>query len=171
MTRLLLIAALALLTPAAASAGSPTRMAIAVDAAGAVDPLIRFKIHRAQLQLLVDGEVVVDSTERKAPDGSVLWQSDVAPGEHVIAVRWTVKFRSATDRHHPMGSAPEDVGFAVPEYGVASEAVTVGAGQAATVTAKLVRKASVGVQGRSWVEWEVDVGGGSGGGSGRARGR
>ncbi len=157
MRRLLVVAALALLAPTTTAAGPPARMEIAVDAGGAVDPLIKFKIHRAHLEVLVDGEVVVDSTDRKAPDGSILWQSDVTPGEHVVAVRWTVKFRSATDRHHPMGSAPEDVGFAVPEYDVASEVVEVGEGQVARVTAKLVRKASVGVQGRSWVEWEVEV--------------
>jgi hypothetical protein len=156
LSRLLVVLAVALLAPTLAGAQSPTRMTVAVDAAGAVDPLIRFKIHQAHLEVLLDGEVVVDSTTRKAPDGSVVWQSDVAPGEHVIAVRWTVKFRSATDRHHPMGSAPEDVGFAVPEYDVASEAVTVEAGEHASVTARLVRKASVGVQGRSWVEWDVD---------------
>ncbi len=150
----LLIAILA--WPAAAGA-DPTRIEISVDAAEAVDPLIKFKIHQTRLEVTVDGEVVAETEGRKPPAGDVVWQSDVPPGEHVIGVRWTVKFRSATDRHHPMGSEPEDQGFSIPDYDQATEVVQVADGETLRVTAKLVRKASLGLQGKSWVEWEIET--------------
>lgn len=157
MNRPVLALAILLALAGRATPGSaePTRLELAVDAAEAVDPLIRFKIHQARLEVTVDGEIVAEIEDRKPPAGDLVWQSDVGEGEHVIGVRWTVKFRSATDRHHPMGSEPEDLGFSVPEYGQATEVVEVAEGQTLRVTARLVRKASLGLQGKSWVEWET----------------
>ena len=53
-----------------------------------------------------------------------------------------------------MGTEPEELGFSVPEAGFASHVVTLQSGQRVDLTARLFRKATVGVQGRSWVEWE-----------------
>ena len=126
---------------------------IRVDASQAVDPLVQFKIRRAHLVVRLDGEVVVERTERKVPRGEPLPAGQLLPGEHTLEVRWEVAFRSATDRHHPLGMAPDDLGFAIPDDGFAVHAFSVGADETTEVLIRLYRKAAVGVQGRTWVEF------------------
>jgi len=131
-----------------------TTLRLFVDVAGAVDPLVRFKTRTGHLVVRVDGEVVVDRSERKTAADEPVIDATLGPGEHVIELRWEVTFRSATDRHHPMGTEPEPMGFSVPETGYASHVVFLESGQRLDVTARLFRKASVGIQGKSWVEWQ-----------------
>ena len=130
---------------------SPATLVVRVDVSGAVDPLVRFKTRQGQLQILLDGEAVVERSDRKAPEEDV-YEAVVPAGDHELGLRWSVTFRSATDRHHP--TAPRELGFSVPEYGHALHVVSLQPGDTVVVVARLHRKATVGIQGRSWVEWE-----------------
>jgi len=132
----------------------PGTLAVYLDVEGAVDPLVRFKTRTGHLVLRVDGETVLDRSDRKMPADEPILEVSLAPGEHVVELRWEVAFRSATDRHHPMGTEPEELGFSVPESGFASHVVVLQSGRRLDLWARLFRKATIGVQGRSWVEWQ-----------------
>lgn len=132
----------------------PATIVIRLDVEGALDPLIRFKTRTGRLVVRVDGETVVDRDDRKAPTDEPIHEALLPAGDHLIELRWEVAFRSATDRHHSMGTEPEELGFSVPEAGFASHVVSLEPGQRVDLTARLFRKATVGVQGKSWVEWE-----------------
>ncbi len=126
-----------------------------VDAGPAVDPLVQFKIRDGHLQVFVDGEPVVDRSERRAPRGEAVFTLPLAPGDHQLSVRWDVVFRSATDRHLPASSLPDEVGFSVPAEGFASRRFEVAPGGPLEIVVRLHRKATVGIQGDTWVEFVV----------------
>lgn len=126
---------------------------IRVDAGPAVDPLVQFKIREGRLQLQLDGEPVVDQRTRRAPRGDIVHVAALAPGAHDLAARWDVVFRSATDRHLPASSRPEEVGFSVPADGFATRQFTVSPGQPLEVVIRMHRRATVGLQGDTWIEF------------------
>ncbi len=128
---------------------------LVVDATPATDAFVRFKLRQCRLQLLLDGELLVDDVRRKPHSDDVGFDVDIPAGEHVLALRWEATFRSATDRHHPLGSAPEPLGFSVPESGWASTTLVLDPGDSGLVQAILLRRPSVGLQGQTSVEWKV----------------
>lgn len=128
---------------------------IRVDAGPAVDPLVQFKIRQGRLRLHLDGERVLDRRERRVPLGDIVHTVALAPGTHDLAIRWDVVFRSATDRHLPASSLPEEVGFSVPAEGFATRQFTVSPGQPLEVVIRLHRRATIGVQGDTWVDFGV----------------
>lgn len=127
---------------------------VTVDASGAINALVHWKIREGHLVVAVDGATVADRAERKPPRDLLVHADAVPAGEHVVEVRWEVVFRSATDRHHPMGSAPEELGFAVPASGFARAVVTVPPHGEKDVIARLMRRSAGGLQGDTWVEWD-----------------
>ncbi len=129
-------------------------LVIRVDASAAVDPLVQFKIRRGRLQLRLDDVEVLDHSERRAPRGDPVHSAALGPGEHRLELRWDVVFRSATDRHHPASSRPTELGFSVPDAGFATFVFVVEPGVPVDIVARLHRKASVGLQGRTWIEFE-----------------
>jgi len=131
----------------------PGTLKVTVDASEAINALVHFKIREGHLQLFLDGASVVDRTERKPPKGLLVYVDQLPAGEHRLEARWDVTFRSATDRHHPMGSAPEELGFSVPQVGFASAVVTIQPHGVHEVTVLLRRKSAGGLQGDTWVEW------------------
>lgn len=150
-------------TPASPVEADPAaetgQLSVSVDAGGAINALVHWKIREGHLQVRVDGVTVVDRTERKPPRGLLVYDEQLPAGEHVIEIRWDVTFRSATDRHHPLGSGPDQLGFAVPAVGFARTLVTVHPHARQELVAQLHRRSAGGLQGDTWVEWEgVDPG-------------
>ncbi len=126
---------------------------IQADATGATDALVQFKIRSARLLIMLDDEMLVDETKRTAPRGDLLHASMLDPGEHTLSVRWEVVFRSARDRHHPMGSGPDELGFEVPADGFARCSFQLSPEATQDVMLRFFRKPGPGVTGDTWVEF------------------
>ncbi len=125
-----------------------------VDAGGAADPLVQFKLRQGRLHLRLDDRDAVTLEQWKVPRGEPVHAEPLAPGEHVLEVRWDVVFRSATDRHHPAGTRPDEIGFSVPDEGNARLVFEVEPERSQEIWIRLFRKAGVGSQGRGWVEFD-----------------
>ncbi len=125
-----------------------------VDASGAVDPLVQFKLRRGRLHLRLDDREALNLEQWKVPRGELVHAEPLAPGEHVLEVRWDVVFRSATDRHHPLSTRPDEVGFSVPDEGSARLVFEVEPDRAQEIWIRLFRKAGLGMQGRAWIEFD-----------------
>jgi pimeloyl-ACP methyl ester carboxylesterase len=139
------------------SAADPTTasLTLVVDATAATDPLVRFKMRQCRLQVRLDGGHLVDLAQRKPQASEIVYDASIPAGDHVLSLRWEATFRSATDRHHPMGSAPEAMGFSVPDSGWAERLLQLGEGDHLTLHATLQRKATVGLHGQTSVDWRT----------------
>lgn len=126
---------------------------IQADTSSAIDALVQFKIRSARLLIVLDDQMLVDLQKRTPPRGDLVHADMLEPGDHTLSVRWEVVFRSARDRHHPLGSGPDELGFSVPLDGFASCSFQLPPEGRHDVVLRFFRKPGPGVTGDTWVEF------------------